>query len=134
MLIEKIKKDRMQAMRNKDVIAKKVLTTVYGELQTIQKDEGGEITDEQVVSKCKKIVDANCEILEKDISKEQREKLTEENNVLESYLPTQLTKEEIRAIINNVKDKSIQSIMPIFSKEYKGRFDGKLVKEILKEF
>lgn len=131
MLIEQIKKDRIQAMRDKDVLTKKVLTTLYGELQTDAKRNQCDISDANVVSKCKKVMSTNDDTIIMNITEEARSALKQENVILAVYLPAQLTHTEIHAIIAQLQDKTIPSVMPHFSKNYQGRFNGKVVKEIL---
>lgn len=56
--------------------------------------------------------------------------------VLENYLPQQLTREELLVAIQAIVDregKDFRKIMPIASKEFKGRAEGRLVNEIVKE-
>ena len=50
--------------------------------------------------------------------------------VLNSYLPKQLTKEEVLAIIATLEDKSLPSIMRLFKTQYAGKVNMSLVSEI----
>lgn len=133
-LIEQIKQDRKQAMRDRKANLKRVLTSLYGELQTDSARDRSEITNDKVVTKCKKVISNNNDTMGRDIPEYDKVQLSIENDILAEYLPAQLTATEIRAIITDISDKSVKTVMPVFSKEYKGRFDGALVKDILKEF
>ena len=48
------------------------------------------------------------------------------------YLPKQLTKEEIKDIINSLEDKSIPTVMKHFKANYNGKCDMREVQEVLK--
>jgi uncharacterized protein YqeY len=54
----------------------------------------------------------------------------------EGYLPQQLGREEIAAAVQSLierEGKDFRKVMPLAAKELKGRADGKLVSEIVKE-
>ncbi|MGR6835424.1 GatB/YqeY domain-containing protein [Syntrophomonas erecta] len=68
------------------------------------------------------------------------EQLLEEIRVLQEYLPEQLGEDEIRAIIRDVIDetgatsrKDLGKVMKSVMPKVKGRADGKLVSELVKE-
>lgn len=55
-----------------------------------------------------------------------------EIDILHSYLPKQLTKEELEAIIKNLNTKNVGEIMKHLKDNYSGVYDGKLASEIAK--
>lgn len=64
------------------------------------------------------------------------EKEEREAEILQSYLPARLTDEEIRAVVASLieqQGKDFRTVMPLASKETKGRADGKRVSEIVRE-
>lgn len=68
------------------------------------------------------------------------DKETEELKIIESYLPQQLTPEEIKKIIGETitetgasGSKDIGKVMKVLMPKVKGRADGKLVNEMVKE-
>jgi uncharacterized protein YqeY len=97
MLIEKIKHDQLVARKNRDQIESTLLTTLIGEADMVGKNNGNrDPFDEEVISVVKKFlkgVNETIAILEKsgrDVSQFEKER-----EILDSYLPTQLTKEKI---------------------------------------
>ena len=64
------------------------------------------------------------------------EKEEREAAILAAYLPARLTDEEIRAVVARLIEengKDFRKVMPLASKETKGRADGKRVSEIVRE-
>ncbi|MGE5335612.1 MAG: GatB/YqeY domain-containing protein [Nitrososphaerota archaeon] len=59
-----------------------------------------------------------------------------EAGILAAYLPARLTDDEIRAVVARLIDahgKEFRAVMPLASKETKGRAEGKRVSEIVRE-
>ena len=59
-----------------------------------------------------------------------------EAGILAAYLPARLTDDEIRAVVARLIEahgKEFRAVMPLASKETKGRADGKRVSEIVRE-
>lgn len=67
---------------------------------------------------------------------EQAEKEEREAALLKAYLPAQMSEYEIRAVVAQLvatHGKEFRAVMPLASKETKGRADGKRVSEIVRE-
>jgi hypothetical protein len=67
------------------------------------------------------------------------ERETKQLEIINEYLPKQLSREEAEAIIDNVINESgaasakdIGKVMGPVMKELKGKFDGKIIQEIVK--
>lgn len=64
------------------------------------------------------------------------EKEEREAQILAAYLPARLSDDEIRAVVSRLIEengKDFRKVMPLASKETKGRADGKRVSEIVRE-
>jgi uncharacterized protein YqeY len=64
------------------------------------------------------------------------EKEEREAQMLAAYLPAKLTDDEIRAVVARLieeQGKDFRKVMPLASKETKGRADGKRVSELVRE-
>jgi uncharacterized protein YqeY len=64
------------------------------------------------------------------------EKEEREAQILAAYLPARLSDDEIRAVVSRLIEengKEFRKVMPLASKETKGRADGKRVSEIVRE-
>lgn len=67
---------------------------------------------------------------------EQKKEILAEYKVLEEFLPKQLSKEEVQDLIDNIKENlesiNMGSIMKELQPKIKGKFDGKLASEMVK--
>jgi uncharacterized protein YqeY len=106
----------MTAMKLRDNSTKNLLSVVKGEVQTIEKNLGIEnLSDEEVIKILNKIAKSLRESIQTSPSNSE---LNAELDVIESYLPKQMTEEEIyikidEAIINGAK--TISDIMKVFN-------------------
>lgn len=133
-LLTDLKQGRVSAMKEKDAIKRSILTTLLGELEGKAKREGIEISDEMIVAFCKKFIQTNKETM--DVSNGNKtiiERLSVENTILDTFLPQQLTKEQIVDIITNGSFDNIGVAMRYFKENYTGQYDGKLVSSLAKE-
>lgn len=67
---------------------------------------------------------------------EQAEKEEREAALLKAYLPARMSDEEIRALVSGLiaeHGKDFRTVMPLASRDTKGRADGKRVSEIVRE-
>jgi uncharacterized protein YqeY len=131
-LFEKIKSDRIQAMKNKNTVEKNVLSYIIGQLTNIEK-QGDVITDTVVIKELKKLVQSN-------ISTESDE-LIGENVYLERYIPKVLSETELVNLVNpklDLIDKSklqfnlIGVILKELDKEYPGQINGKIASKVIR--
>lgn len=118
-LKEMIKEDRLTArMLNKDQVNKEeisILTVLLGEIETIESRNRTELNDGQIISIIKKLIES-CELTNEPKSVK----------ILEAYLPSQLTEQEIEDIIKENPDLKLGDFMKYLKTEYDGRFDGKV--------
>lgn len=133
MLIEKIRHDMQEAKKNKEVLKANLLSTLYAEIFTLSKS-GKELTEDDEIRIIKKFVKNIDETLALEITEEQKTRLNSEKEILESYLPKQLGKEETEKIVDEMisQGKVMKDIMAYFKENYTGRYDGKTVSEIVR--
>ncbi|MDP1854299.1 MAG: GatB/YqeY domain-containing protein [Candidatus Omnitrophota bacterium] len=145
MLEEKILGDYKQAMKDKDALKVSVLSFLRASLKNAAIDKRKDIlSDEEVIAVIKKQVKQRQDSIEQfkqggrlDLY----EKEIKEKEVLESYLPVQLSEEQIRVIINEViaSPGTVLSIaeMGKVMKEVMAKAgsaaDGKLVSNLVRE-
>jgi len=122
-LQEQIQADLKTAMMNKDENKKNLIRVILGEFSRI----GKELTDEQVTKILKKMLEN---------SKELNNQV--EIDILETYLPKELSKEELTTLIQKViTDNNIISIKEMGKvmaglKTSGSLYDGKVASEIIK--
>ena len=138
MLYEQIKKANVEAMKNKDAVARSIYSVVLNKLmlEVIKKREKGQEIDDADVSnilqKTIKELSEEKENYAKVGNNEEVEKITTQIATLEKFLPKMLSKQEIADIINSLDDKSIPSVMKHFKANYNGKCDMRLVQEVLR--
>jgi uncharacterized protein YqeY len=130
MLKEKINADYMTAFKSKNVLAKNLLSVIKGEIQTTEKNVGVEtLSDEEVT----KILNKTVKSLKETQSKAPTVQTAEELFIVESYLPKQMTAEEIEMKIDDLIEFGAASNMGEVMKAFGGLpADRKLVSYIYK--
>lgn len=133
-LIEIIKQDQLNARKEKLVIKSSILTTLIGEAEMVGKNDGNrQSTDEEVVKVIKKFI-KNIDDTLNVVSEGSVTSLIAERVILESYLPKQLTAEDIVRILseNYPSNPPTKAVGMKFLKEnYAGRYDGKLASQVI---
>ena len=143
MLKEKLMEDLKNSMKNKNEIRKNTVQMVRAAILQIEKDKGIQVEDDKILEIIAKEVKTKKDAL-KDFEKAQRQDLIDQTNkeieILQEYLPKQLTKEEIKEklekIISDLGATSIKDMGAIM-KEAKAQMgasaDGKTINEVAKE-
>jgi len=129
-LKEKINADFMTAFKSKNMVAKSILSVVKGEIQTIEKNVGSDnLSDAEVT----KILTKTVKSLKETISLTNDEKSKVELSVIEVYLPTQMSKEEVTAKVTELVNSGITQIGAIMKEFATLPADKKMVSESIKE-
>ena len=127
LLREQISKDNMKAFKERNPVAKTILSVVKGEIQTIEKNKVKELSDEEVMA----ILLKTAKSLKETISfGGEQAKL--ELEIIESYLPKQMSREEVTEKIAELVNSGVTQMGSIM-KEFAGFNDKKMVSEIFKE-
>lgn len=129
-LEQRISEDFMTAFKNKDTARKSILGVIKGEIQN--EKFRTEIVD----------VEAILKRMEKSLKQTNTVESLAELELIKEYLPQMMDKEEIIKIITSYKStmsletpnqKATADLMRLFSSEYKGKADNRLVMEVIKE-
>lgn len=148
-LQERLINDMKQAMRDKEAgkLRLSVIRMTRAEIKNEEINKKAVLTDEQaediVIKEVKKRRDALAEFA-KAGRPEEVAKLEQEIKILTSYLPQQLSEEELHEIINQVleevqpssaKDqgKVMAKLMPLIKGKTDGKLAGKLVKDLIEK-
>ena len=141
-MVEKLKADMIQAMKEKDKERLTVIRMVKAAMDLEHIDRKREINDElliDVVSKQVKMREESILEFEKGNREDLVEKTTKEIEILKAYLPEQLSEsevvEEIEKIFAEVKPESVKDmgkVMKEATAKLRGRADMKKVSEIIK--
>jgi hypothetical protein len=128
-LKERINAEYMTAFRAKNTVVKNLLSVVKGEIQTIEKNTGVEnMSDEDVL----KILTKTSKSL-KEMVATGNEQAKEELAIIESYLPKQMSKDEVVAKVTELVNSGVTQIGAIMKEFASLPADKKLVSETIKE-
>ena len=143
MLKEKLMEDLKEAMRSKNEIKKNTVQMVRAAILQIEKDKGIQVEDDRILEIIAKEVKSKRDTL-KDFEKAERQDLIDQTNqeieVLQQYLPKQLTREEIKLELEKIIVEigaTTMKDMGAIMKEAKAKMgtsaDGKTINEVAKE-
>lgn len=139
MIEEQIKKANIEAMKNKDTVARAFYSVLMNKilLEKIAKgDREKPLADADVSNIIQKVIKELNEEKEnyaKVGNTQEVQSIERQIEIASGYLPKMLTKEEIKEIILKLDDKTIPTVMKHFKANYNGKVDMRLVQEVLKE-
>lgn len=142
-LSEKINNDLKEAMKCKDSFRLSVIRMVKGAMQLAKPNPREELTDDDVVAVISKQIKMRNDSI-KEFESAGRDDLAEQNRreieILNTYMPKQLSTEELTEIIDKVfnevkptSQKDMGLIMKNISPLVKGKADMSLVNKLVKE-
>ena len=142
-MVEKLEKDMITAMKEKDKATLTVIRMIKASLKQEQIDHKKEINDDLLIDVVNKQIKMRRDSLvefEKGNRQDLIEKTNSEINVLMAYLPEQLSKEEVEKIIDEIfeevkpeSQKDMGKIMGPAQAKLKGKTDMKEVSNIIRE-
>lgn len=130
MLVQKINEALVKSMKDSKPEVKNLLKVIKADIQRAEQGPKGrvEVDDKEVIRILKKTLEGLEMTNGSDVEKE----------LVKSFLPKQLTTQEIEAIIDEmiikfgfVDKKSMGKLIGLFNKQYMGQSDGKVVAEIV---
>ena len=142
-LLQQILADIKAAMKAHDTMTLEVLRTLHSDIKNVAINAQKELTDEtvlDVLSKSIKQRNGSIEMLRKGGREQNAQEEEKTLAVYQKYLPQQLTEEEVKALIAEIKaqvgaqgPKDMGKVMKELSPKAKGRFDGRRLSELVKE-
>lgn len=142
-LSERINNDLKEAMKSKDSFRLSVIRMVKGAMQLAKPNPREELTDDDVITVISKQIKMRNDSI-KEFEAAGRSDLVEQNKkeieILNTYMPKQLSEEELTEIIDKVfeevkptSQKDMGLIMKNISPLVKGKADKSLVNKLVKE-
>jgi uncharacterized protein len=129
-MIKKLKHDLLQHRKNKETNKALILSTLIGEIETLQsRDKSKSLTDGDII----KMIDKTIINTKERLQYRADEQGELEVLLLSSYLPKRLTEEEIKKIKIDNGFTSAKELMPFLKANYDGLYDGKLASKIANE-
>ncbi len=142
-LKDQLAEDLKTAMKNKELTRKNVITMIRSSVKQIEVDERKDLSDDDVLQIIMKQVKQGNDALESFQSggrEDLVEQTKEEISLLESYLPTPLTEEELLQLIQKAIDetgadsmKEMGVVMNKVMADCKGKADGKVVSQMVRQ-
>jgi uncharacterized protein YqeY len=143
MLLDQLASEIKDAMRAKDQVKLRSLRLIKSALMLLHSEGGAAPTEESemaVLVKMAKQRKDSIAIFEKEGRDDLAQKEKEELDIISTYLPKQLSEDEVKsevaAIIAQTGASSMKDmgkIMGIASQKMKGKADGKLISQLVKE-
>jgi uncharacterized protein len=140
-LTEKIRAELTAAMKARDAERLSTLRMLQSAFKYQQIESGHELSDEEAMTVIRKAVKQRLDSIEqytKGNRPELAEKERREMEILKTWLPPELTDEEIEAGIREIvastgaqSKKDMGKVMKEASARYKGRVDGRKIQEIV---
>ena len=142
-LKEKLQEDLKSSMKNKDTIRKSVVTLIRAAIKQHEVDNRVELADDAIIDIISKQLKQRKDSLA-EFEKANRDDLVEETKseiqVLEGYLPQQLSEEELeKIVIETIAEvgatsmKDMGKIMATIKPKNAGRADGRKINELVKK-
>ena len=143
MLKEKLMQDLKDAMKEKNDVKKNTVQMIRASILQIEKDKAVQVDDNMIIDiiakEVKKRKDAGI-----DFEKGGRQDLVEQNNkeiqILSKYLPEQLSKDDLKVIIEQIikqvgatSMKDMGMVMKASKEKIGAAADGKTINEVVKE-
>ena len=134
MRYDELKDEIKAAMKAKDKVRLSILRQVHGEIKNIEVNERRAIEDADVDAMLKRLIKQTKETLDGSIKanndQERTDTLAEQVSILESYLPKQVSGDELVALIDEVltetgasSKKDMGRVMGALTQKTGGNFD-----------
>ncbi len=136
MYTARLRADKMAALKEKNTVKNKVITMLMSGMTYKRKELGRDLTEQECLDVIAKELKQEKEALDMAAGREDKiAELQEEIAILESYLPKQMSADEVAAAVadiiakagleTTVKNKGM--IMKTVMGELKGKADGKVI-------
>lgn len=140
-LLTTLRKDKMQALKEKDSLKNGICSLLLSAIALAEKEKGSELSDEEAIAFVQRELKQTKDTLAQtptdrsDLIEETKKKIT----IIESYLPEQMSEEEIELAIKQIMEennleataKSRGMIMKMILSKYAGKTDGKTVNTVV---
>jgi len=106
-MLNKLKKMKIQAMKDKDVITKNIISIVIASVQEMAKNDGQrDVVDADVLVSLKSLIKKNSNVIEiSEKNGRDATQLISENVIMQSLLPSVLSEVDTKLLIDDIIDK-----------------------------
>lgn len=132
-LVQRIKLEQLEARKNKDSLKANLLTTLIGEHDIVMKNG---VVNNDPQSTMTMLIKKFLKNISITLESRQSDELLREKEILESYLPKQLTRDALALIIAGFMSEGHTdkpSLMKNLKANYADQYDGKTANEVITE-
>ena len=144
MMKERLKDDLMVSMKAKDKDRSTLIRMIQAEIKNAEILNRRDLTEDETLAVVNKVKVQTKESLDMYEAAGTNPEATEKNrrwlDLVMGYLPSQLTAEEVRAIVQTIVDQNglkgkqdMGKLMPLLMPQIKGKFDGREANKIVSE-
>lgn len=138
MLFERMQKESLEARKARDTVKASVLTTAISQIKALAIDDGHRAVTEadvlKIVRQFLKGVEENLALAQQgkmDATRAEAFKI--EKEILLSYLPQQMSADDLKAALKKSGATNIGEAMKYLKANHDGQYDGKLASTVAKE-
>lgn len=142
-LKERLDADAKTALKSKDRVRLGLIRVVRSQIKNAEISKGHELSDEETIEVLVSVGKARRESLDYAVKGDRTdliEQAEQDLKILEEYLPAQLSEEEIQSIVQAAvretgaeSPKDMGRVMSVVMPQVKGRADGKLVNNLVRQ-
>lgn len=134
-MYQKLQKEQLQARKEGNKLKASLLSTILSETQKKSKEKNQSSSIEELaLNVVQKLLKTTEENLSLNLIEKQKESLNVEAEILKSYLPRQLSENEILKIVESLENKTARTVMPYFKQNYAGQYSPKQLNTLLSKF
>ena len=144
MLADQIGKDYIQAMKDKDSFKSATLSFLRAQIKNVMIDKRVDALEDAetivIIKKQVKQRQDSIEQFQKGGRTELAEKETKESEILKSYLPEEMSEDQVKVVVDEViketganSMKDMGSVMKAVLEKVAGQADGKVVSTLVKD-
>lgn len=136
-ILETIKADFIEARKARDAVRVSFLSTLIGEIESAAIIINGSkmVPEEIVIATLKSFEKKSNEFMAiPNVDGETLKKVIAEKAWTLSYLPRQLTEEDLRKIFSDLDHSNMGLMMKHLKDNFAGQYDGKMASTVAKEF
>lgn len=141
-LDQQLFEDMKCSMKAKDKIRVETIRSLRGQLKNASISKGSDLSEDEVIQEISRAAKKRKESIEqfKAVGREDRASIEQQElDIIHEYLPDQMDEYQIAELVGNVfeeinptSEKDIGKIMSAIMPKVKGRADGKLVQQIVR--
>lgn len=140
MILDDLKKANLQALKDRNVVARNLYSVLLNKIKLFEiakRETNQSLTEPDIISilqkQAKELEDEKTNYMKVKNEKAVKE-LEIQEQIVHSFLPKMMTEQEIEAIILQMQDKSLPSIMRKFKEDFAGKCDMRLVNQVARKF